>query len=328
MNIALTGSSGFIGLHLIDALLSEGHTLFLFVRQQTSLNKIPKSSSIHLRYIDFNDQETLKKALNNEMDIVIHCAGLIQGFFYKDYYKGNTLSTDNLIKASLTQKTLPYFIFISSASACGPSKSLEDLKNSDSPLTPVSFYGKSKKIAEELLQKSSLTYCIIRPVAVYGVGDTHFLPLFKLAQKRIALYLGKKSHIIDLIHISDLVQIIKAVIQKKPSNKTYIAGDGIHYTQEDILTNTLISLEKKKSKWRFCLQMPNFLVKITGNISSYFLILFHKVPFFNKDKAKEAVQKCWGFDVSKTHKELFKPHSNIMVNLKELKKDYQEKNLL
>lgn len=151
--IFLTGATGFLGRQILAGLIEEGQSIKCLVRNKSRFAHYSKK-----------DIETIKgditnfDSLGNKLlgcDTVIHCAAGTNSLFKGEILKVNLEGTRNLLHAS-KQQNVRRFIFISSFDTRTASKSC---------------YTESKRLAEDLVKKSHLTYVIIRPSIIYGIED-------------------------------------------------------------------------------------------------------------------------------------------------------------
>jgi nucleoside-diphosphate-sugar epimerase len=141
-------------------------------------------------------------------DIFIHLAGKAhdQGASWKDFEEGNIQLTQKIIyecKASGISK----IIFMSSSKVYGEN-SITPFKE-DSLLNPISDYGKSKLIAEELIKNSGLAYIIFRPPLVIARGAKgNIETLIKFSKRGIPLpsNIDNKRSFAELSFIVDILK--------------------------------------------------------------------------------------------------------------------------
>ena len=99
-------------------------------------------------------------------DLIIYCAGTVQGLRLQDFEEANVSSLENVVELALEVMKIPRVIYISSLAASQPH---------------LSAYSESKRKGESVLKSSTgLDWIILRPTAVYGRGDKELLPLLKL----------------------------------------------------------------------------------------------------------------------------------------------------
>lgn len=233
MKILVTGSEGYIGKHLVN---------FLKLKNEFDIYtldiKDPKCS------IDINK----KININKKIDVVVHLAGLVsipesvQNPI--EYYKTNLFGTFNLIN-SLKFKN---FIFASTSGA----------ELQENP------YARSKRAAEDIIQKYCKKYTIFRFYNVIGSAgfpptnqDGLFFNLLKAEKTGIFKIFGNDYEtkdgtcVRDYIHVLEICESIYKAI-KKPSNNIENLGHGRGWTVKEIA-----QAFKKANK-------SNFKIKICG----------------------------------------------------------------
>ena len=185
MKALVTGGTGFIGSHLTEALIRKGVQVRCLLRKTSDLKWL-KGLPIEFVHGDCNDKTSLEKAVRG-VDWVFHLAGVTKAIKEETYFEVNGLGTENLIHACLENNPrLQKFIYISSQAAAGPSRNGCNKKELD-PCEPVSFYGRSKRVGEELVltHAHELPVLILRPSAVYGPRDKDIFAFFKCLSRRI-----------------------------------------------------------------------------------------------------------------------------------------------
>ena len=187
MNLAITGGTGFVGAHLLDAALAAGHRLKALTRR----DQAPREG---LEWIagDLSSRDALEQ-LVRDVDAVIHVAGTIGASTVAAFEKGNVAGTLAMLAAA-TAGGIHRFVHVSSLAAREPR---------------LSVYGASKAKAEDLVMSSGLDWTIVRPPAVYGPGDKETLELFRMAKLGIMLMPPKGR--VSVIHADDLALLLLAL---------------------------------------------------------------------------------------------------------------------
>ncbi len=291
----ITGSTGFIGIHLIKLLQKkeEVKKVYLLVRNPQKLRKRLSELDSEKFIVIKNNLLSLKK-LPEDTTHIIHLAGITKSHKKDDYFKINSIATEKLAKLSLNLKGLKKFLFISSLAAAGPSKDCTKIKESINP-EPVSFYGKSKLEGEQriLKYKDKLPIVILRPPAVYGEWDTDFLEAIKLIKKGLSLNIkySSEKRILSWIYAEDIVRAIDHLLNLEiPSGEIFFISEDrdLKWSEvEEIVAKNLNSRLKIKITFPFWFGKllafsVNILTKITG-----------KNYIFNKDKINEIKYRCW-----------------------------------
>lgn len=202
MNIAVTGGTGFVGSHLIDIALAEGHEVVALTRRE-------QPARARLTWIggSLEDTDALERLVDGA-DAVIHVAGVINANA-TGFQKGNVAGTLAMLAAA-TAGGVRRFVHTSSLAAREPK---------------LSQYGESKARAEELVHVSGLDWAIIRPPAVYGPGDKETLELFRMAKLGVMLMPPRGR--LSVIHVHDLARLLLALATPQaPSGVLVEADDG------------------------------------------------------------------------------------------------------
>ena len=201
MKLAVTGGTGFVGAHVIDAALAAGHEVAALTRRdqppRPRLTWIPGSLA---------DRAALKR-LVEEADAVVHVAGVINAPDAAGFEAGNVTGTLAMLAAA-TAGGVRRFIHVSSLAAREPQ---------------LSLYGGSKARAEELVESSGLDWAIVRPPAVYGPGDRETLELFKMARRGFVLLPPKGR--VSLIQVDDLARLLVALTARGSPRRLVIEPD-------------------------------------------------------------------------------------------------------
>lgn len=201
MKLGITGGTGFVGSHLIDAALLAGHEVKALARRRQ-----PTRKGIEWIHGSLDDRAAVHH-LVVDVDAIIHVAGVISGTGTAVFDKGNVEGTLTMLAAA-TAGGVNRFVYVSSLAAREPK---------------LSLYGGSKARAEELVERSGLDWSIIRPPAVYGPGDKETLELFKMARGG-QIYMPPAGRL-SLIHVHDLARLLLALSQPGAPTKILIEPD-------------------------------------------------------------------------------------------------------
>ena len=183
LTLALTGVTGFVGAHVLDLALSEGHA----VRALTRRHQPPRQAVTWVEGA-LDDGAALAELVDGA-DAVIHVAGVINADA-AGFEAGNVTGTAAMLAAA-EAAGVRRFVHVSSLAAREPA---------------LSLYGGSKARSEALVTSAPLATAIVRPPAVYGPGDRETLELFKMAKRGLVFVppAGKLS----LLHVDDLARLL------------------------------------------------------------------------------------------------------------------------
>ncbi len=213
MHALVTGSTGFIGIHLVATLVARGWRVRCLVRSSSRREPL---AAYNVDYIvgSVQDRESLRQAVTG-VEVIFHLAGATRVRVPADYERINTEGTKNLIEVCMASPTLlRKFLFISSIAAAGPSRTGKALTEEDLP-RPVGPYGQSKLQAETavLACKEQLPVIVLRPSAIYGPQDTDFFRLFQAIKYGLLPHIGRRDLHVDLCFVADLVHDMVAAAE-------------------------------------------------------------------------------------------------------------------
>ena len=97
-------------------------------------------------------------------------------------------------------------------------------------------YGVSKLESEQIVRATAdLRWLIVRPGVVYGPTDRAVFPLFQAARRGVLPLVGRADAAYTFIHVSDLVRVIVAAVEKTGAAGTVFAGHATPVTAMDLL---------------------------------------------------------------------------------------------
>jgi nucleoside-diphosphate-sugar epimerase len=233
MLLALTGSTGFIGQHLVRELPKRGYRLRVLLRRPTSLPTNTASAVIG----DIARPQNMSAALQ-DVDAVIHSAGLahaMSGVPEDDYRVINTEATINLARAA-RRAGAKRFIFLSSIRAqCGPAAD-QVLTEATEP-APTDAYGRSKLEAERGLAELDIDWVSLRATLVYGPGvKGNMAELMRLARSPWPLPLGSLRARRSLLAVENLLAAVETVLATpQPLRRPLIVADPQAVTVADMI---------------------------------------------------------------------------------------------
>ncbi len=323
MKALVTGSNGFIGSHLVEALIKKGYRVHCLIRKTSNFRWL-KGLDIKTHIGDCRDKESLYAAVKG-MDYIYHVGGIIKGKDWLEYYNANCAGTKNLAEVCVETNTrLKRFVFISSISAAGPGGRGKPINEEDDPM-PVSDYGKSKLLAEQELEKlkAKIPVTIIRPTTILGTREDDFLDLLKLVKRRFIPLLGNGDRQASLCFVSDLVNgIILAGEKSESKGKTYFISDGNVYSWRYVieLARKHLDIGPPVIKLTYPVMFAGaFLVEIISKLTG-------KKSFFSRRSVRETRDSYWIYDISRIRKELgFEPRVDFEQGMKDSIKWYKDR---
>jgi nucleoside-diphosphate-sugar epimerase len=212
MRVFVTGATGFIGAHLCQRLVSEGHEVVALVRDpKKAAAELPKHGVETLAGdLTLFQQEGL---VPPACDVVIHLAGVVTAKSPALYDEINFVAVQNLVKALSRQSFRPRrLLFASSLAAAGPCLDRKPKSESD-PAEPVEPYGRAKLKAEHFLAaEAPFPTTSFRPSIVFGPRDTATLSFFKMAMRGVGFRIAGEPQGLSFIDVDDAVSGIVAMM--------------------------------------------------------------------------------------------------------------------
>jgi nucleoside-diphosphate-sugar epimerase len=316
MRLFVTGANGFIGSHVVEALLDKGYQIKALIRKTADtrwINNLP----LEIVYGAITDYSTVKESLK-DVEGIIHIAGATKGKTYEDYYKVNVLGTKNLITAVKENGlNLEKFVYFSTIAVTGGVNPSEWISEEITP-HPISWYGETKRKGEELVLKisSEVPVVILRLSAIYGPRDKELLRYFKFLKYRLRpVWPGEVS----LCYVKDVAEATILALEKSlPSGTILNIADGQCYTIDEIGQIAEKLLGSKTVKFSVHADILAILGRLLSQLAGGQSIL-------NPDKVKELTQPCWVCNIKKAQDFLgFTPKYSLQEGLKETINWYQK----
>jgi dihydroflavonol-4-reductase len=290
MKSLVTGATGFIGSHLAELLLRQGHAVRCLIRK-TSDTVWLKDLDIEFVHGDLFDESALEKAVQG-VDYIYHSAGVTKSKTAEGYFLANSTGTKNLlVSATRHAATLRRFVHISSGTATGPSPSSAPI-GEDTPPHPITNYGRSKLEAERecLAMIPSLPITIVRPPAVYGPRDKDIFEFFNTMRKGLQPIVGFREKYVSLIHVADLVRgFVMAAQSPNSVGRTYFITSAQAYGWGDIGEITREVMGTRAIR----LHIPEAGVFAIAAVAEFFALFSPRPALINFEKARDMVQDYW-----------------------------------
>ena len=297
----VTGGTGFIGSHLVEALLGRGEEVRCLVRDRSSPKWI-QGLDVEIVEGDCNDLGSLRLAVEG-VDRVYHVAGMTKSASSEAFYRANAAGTENLIKACLKAgPQVERVVYLSSQAAAGPCET-GGLSVETDPCRPVSHYGRSKRQGEEavLRVRDRLSVVILRACAVYGPRDRDFLPLFRSIRRGIQIGLWGMDHRLSVCYVKDLARAMAVAGQAEMSSgEVFFISDGRFYAWEDVGAAIAEALEVRTIH----LDLPVTLLRWAAVLGDSVTRWSGKPRLLGRERYEELIQPNWCCDSTKAMSEL------------------------
>ena len=232
MKAFVTGGTGFVGAHLVQALRARGDQVTCLVRNPAKAQALGWTD-VRLVRGDLDDVTALREGCAGA-EVIYHVAGRISARDRDEFLRANRDGTAKLLEAA-AQRSRGRFVFVSSLAAAGPTVPGTPIDESRPP-SPVTPYGESKLAAELLVRAMAGSWTIVRPPTVYGEWDREVLKVFKLARAGLAPVFGDGSQELSVIYAGDLAAaLVAAATAPAAANRVYYAAHPVMTTSRELV---------------------------------------------------------------------------------------------
>lgn len=322
----VTGASGFTGSYLCRALIKKGFRVNALVRKSSDTRNLKE---LGIECIEGDLAAPLSMVGKIEpADLFFHIAalyrqeGVPRDLFRKVNVEGTLTLLEECVSAGVKR-----FVHCSTVGVQGEIKNPP--ASESAPYNPGDHYQQSKiegeKLALSYARQGRLDVVVIRPVGIYGPGDTRFLKLFKTISQGKFRMIGSGNVLYHLTFVEDLVEgIILAGETKAASGQIYTLGGEEYLELNDLVALIARILNKTIPRMKIPL-FPVYLAALACETICRPLgieppLYRRRLDFFTKDRA---------FDISKARRELgYRPRVSLAEGLKRTADWYQKQGWL
>lgn len=246
MNVVVAGGTGFIGRHVVRALIEAGHRVSVMSRNPASVGRIRELDGASPIQGDVTDPRTLTGKLDGAEAVVAsvqfpnHPVEVPRKGLTYDRY--DRQGTDNLV-AEAVDAGVRRFFYLSGAGA--------------DPRSPVVWY-RAKGRAEDSLRASGLEWAALRPSWAYGPEDRALNKFAFMARYLpVVLQVGVKPQRVQPVWIGDLALAVRRTFERDAWNAVYEIGGPDVMTMNEII-HTMLGVMGKR---RAVIPVPTWLAK-------------------------------------------------------------------
>jgi NADH dehydrogenase len=301
MKVAVLGGTGFVGYYLVEALVKQGETPRVLIRQGRNHKSL---GDHHTQWVagTLENSKSIRTLLDSS-DAVIYNIGILRAFpaqgisFEKLQYQG-VVETATLAQEMGVKR----FILVSA-------------NGIDQKLTP---YQQTKAAAEDHLKQTKLDWTIFRPSVIFGEphGRIEFASMLKrdIIDSHLPVPLFYEGIIphdpggfqFSPVHVEDVALVLsRSLLSRETIGKTYTLGGPEDLTWREILK----LIARVSGKHKLMLPVPAFAPSLVAS-------LLDRYPWFpiSKDQIRMLTQGniCRGdeiFDLCDIHPKAFNPQT-------------------
>ncbi len=286
MKAFVTGGTGFVGAHLVQALQARGDRVTCLVRSPAKAQALGWTD-VRLIKGDLDDAAALRDGCAGA-EAIYHVAGRISARDTSEFMRANRDGTANVLEAA-AQQPPDRFVFVSSLAAAGPTMPGKPVDETRPP-SPVTPYGQSKLAAEQLVRTMADSWTIVRPPTVYGEWDREVLKVFRLARTGLAPVFGDGSQELSVIYAGDLAAaLVAAATAPAARNRVYFAAHPVVITSRELVR----AIGRAVGRQPRIVPLPRALARgllwTIGSIAH----LAGRATLLSSDKAAEFLAPAW-----------------------------------
>ena len=233
MRVLVTGGTGFVGTHLVNALLRRGHAVAVLARDpESALNRYNRS--VEAVTGNVLDPGSLARAVAGR-DAVVHLVAIIHEKGEQTFERLNHEAVENVVLA-MTGANVRRLIHMS---AMGVSE--------DAP----SEYGRTKAAGERFVRESGLDWTVFRPSIIFGPGDG-FVSLLEPIVRHNPLFIpviGSGQTRFMPVSIFDVVRVFSDALEKPETiRRVFDVGGPRTFTLDEIYREIAAAVGKPKKR--------------------------------------------------------------------------------
>ncbi len=291
MRALVTGATGFVGGHLVEALHRGGHEVTALVRNPARGLPLLRSAATLVQG-DLHSRPALEAATRGQ-DVVFHVAGAVAARSEAEYMHANRDGTANVVAAAEASGANPRFVLVSSGAAGGPTAPGHPATGTE-PAHPVTRYGRSKLASEEIVRASSLPWVVLRPPTIYGPRDRdNLIKVFRMVRSGIAPVFGDGSMEVSAIFAPDLADaLIAAAAGDAVLHRTFYVNHPETLTAAGMVRAIAAAMGRRVRTVGIPEWLGRAILHVTGGAAA----LAGRATILNADKANEFFQAGWTGD--------------------------------
>ena len=237
--VLVTGANGFIGQHLVRALVDSGNTVRGLRHTPTPLNFVSQDE-VEWIEADLANPSSLK-GIAQSIDTVYHLGAIPRndlGKSWNDFLEVNVKGTRELLR-ECDEAGVRRFVYTSTVEAAGYGDGINPRRELDEP-RPDNNYGKSKLEAERIVLDGSwrMECCVVRLPMIYGPGTMLVVPkLFGMVRRGFYPLIGDGSAPMEFCYVANAVHGLRLAAQRPEAiSELFYVSDERTYTIKEVVS--------------------------------------------------------------------------------------------
>jgi len=283
MKVLVTGGTGFVGSHAVEALVGAGHEVRLLARSREKVDRVIGARGIEVSDVvlgDMTDAKCVRKALTG-CDAVLHAAAEVEIGRTKSVFESNMAGSHNVVGTAVELGLDPIMVISSVATMFPP---VGPVITVDDPIVNLhTDYGRSKAEGERYLrelQAAGHPVVSIYPTGVFGPDDPGPGAPLKGLRDRIRYGYLMTTGGAGVVDVRDLASVIVAALEPGRGPRRYMAGGHFQpWADEAVLCEQVIGRRVRR------IPAPPWLLSLAGRIIDMIKAVF---PSFDYPLTYEA----------------------------------------
>ncbi|HET9982791.1 MAG TPA: NAD-dependent epimerase/dehydratase family protein [Longimicrobiales bacterium] len=288
LQVLVTGATGFVGSHFVEALARSGSRVRALVRASSRTDTLRRTGA-EIVCGTLDDPALLRHAVDG-VDVVYHLAALTKARTADEYRRVNVEGSRALVEAAAAASARR-FVYLSSLAAVGPSYDGRPVSTADVP-RPLTQYGRTKLAGEEACRAfaDTLEVVVLRAAAVYGPRDRDLYRFFSMAARGVLAIPGGPDRPTQLVHVHDLVDaLVRAGSAPSPTEGVYHVAEARAYPSVEVARLIAQAVGRPVR----LLRVPPRMLSAAAAVSELGAGLVGRATIFNRDKARELLAPGW-----------------------------------
>lgn len=236
----VTGATGLIGSHVVEALRGRGERVRALVRPGSDADFLT-GQGVEVVRGDLHDPASLPPALR-EVDLVAHCAAIVGDWGPWALYRRGIVNTTRNLLAAAAAAGVRRFVHVSSINVYGhprlrPGQWVSEADPLGQHLWWWDYYCRAKVLAEEQVRGYAGEWTIVRPSWTYGRRDRNSAPrLLAALQRGQAMIVGRGDNALNILHASEVADgVVRAAASTRAVGEAYNLSSPGMLTQREFL---------------------------------------------------------------------------------------------
>ncbi len=278
MRAFLTGGSGFIGSHLIDALLEDGWGVTALVHRAP----LRQAGRVETITADITDVRALESGMR-EADVVFHLASALGSSLIgpREFFRINAAGTEAVMEAAGRMK-VPRVVHFSSAGVLGAVKD-GDVADESYPARPVLAYDHAKYAGEQAARRfaaEGMDVVIVRPGWAYGPGDRRTFKLIRMVVHGPSVMATRGAARQTPVYIGDLVRGVRLAAARGRAGEVYNLAGAEVLTAAEIVKEVSSAAGRRAPRFR----LPAWSARLAAYLLEQACQPLHREPPLSRPK--------------------------------------------